>query len=161
MTDLKKLTDDELHERWVAALQATCDTSVTIPMISGDGSSMDEFRCRQDALDAIEAETTRRARKRQREGAGKIRWEPTYMIATGSGSASVKLSGWEAVVGGQLVGHVSCPGRAGKQRWGWRVSQCCSGMISSGELASLAQAKEAVEKRVWKWFKQAGVPLAA
>jgi len=112
-------------------------------------------------LEAVIAERTRRFRKRQREAAGKLRWEQSYRITAGPDSASLHLSGWDAFVGKQLVGSVKCPDKFTKLRWSWAVYQCNSGPIISGELPSLEQAKEVVEKRVSKWFELAGMPLAA
>jgi hypothetical protein len=160
MTYLKKLTDDGLHKHWVAVLESILDTN-TMPMFEGDEASMDEYSRRQDALEAVEAERNRRFRKRQRDSRGTLLWRDTYMFGFGPDGTKITLNGWEAYVGQQLVGHVKCPNKFTKLRWSWAVYQCNSGPIISGELPSLEQAKEAVEKRVSRWFELAGMPLAA
>lgn len=101
-------------------------------------------------------------KKQQKIPQGALRWVAAHDFMEDGDGNTFELSRWEAFVGKQFMGHVSSRSKAGVPYcWRWSVYQCNPSPIVSGELPSLEGAMEAVEKRIRKWFKQAGMLLAA
>lgn len=88
-----------------------------------------------------------------------FRWEHGE-VETGPNGRDRRIQSCDAFVGKQHVGHVQ-PSRSRHDRWDWQVYQCNASAIHAGTLETIEEAKEAIEKRVFKWFKLAGLPLKA